>query len=363
MKQRFAALCLALCLLGLGGCAPEETAVPELQEPVGIRFDTALVQRGDVRSASVFPSSVTAPVTELYYEFDGVLDTMHVSLGQKVQEGELLVSLDVEAAQKELEALDGQIAYAQELNALKEEQLRLELEICQIEISQMPIPYPYDEEEGQLKLQELETRQTALDQELERQALELSQLQDRRSALEQTIQRSELTAPFDGTVVYVNPILSGDGVQSLQTQVALMDESQLILSGDFVSDSYLDLAKDLYAIINGQRYELTPLPYDQEEYLSLVLSGQTLFSKFRLEGDTSSLALGDYASVFVVTREQTDALYLPINALYRDSSGSYVYLNEDGERKRVAVTVGIQTDTVAEIKEGLQEGDEVYVKE
>lgn len=141
------------------------------------------------------------------------------------------------------------------------------------------------------------------------------------------------------------------------------DESQLILSGDFVSDSYLDLAKDLYAIINGQRYELTPLPYDQEEYLSLVLSGQTLFSKFRLEGDTSALALGDYASVFVVTREQTDALYLPINALYRDSSGSYVYLNEDGERKRVAVTVGIQTDTVAEIKEGLQEGDEVYVKE
>ena len=164
-------------------------------------------------------------------------------------------------------------------------------------------------------------------------------------------------------MVYVNPILSGDGVQSLQTQVALMDESQLILSGDFVSDSYLDLAKDLYAIINGQRYELTPLPYDQEEYLSLVLSGQTLFSKFRLEGDTSALALGDYASVFVVTREQTDALYLPINALYRDSSGSYVYLNEDGERKRVAVTVGIQTDTVAEIKEGLQEGDEVYVKE
>ena len=53
----------------------------------------------------------------------------------------------------------------------------------------------------------------------------------------------------------------------------------------------------------------------------------------------------------------------PINALYRDSSGSYVYLNEDGERKRVAVTVGIQTDTVAEIKEGLQEGDEIYVKE
>lgn len=93
-----------------------------------------------MRSASVFPSSVTAPVTELYYEFDGVLDTMHVSLGQKVQEGELLVSLDVEAAQKELEALDGQIAYAQELNALKEEQLRLELEICQIEISRCPFP-------------------------------------------------------------------------------------------------------------------------------------------------------------------------------------------------------------------------------
>lgn len=55
MKQRFAALCLALCLLGLGGCAPEETAVPELQEPVGIRFDTPWFSGGTCAAPASSP--------------------------------------------------------------------------------------------------------------------------------------------------------------------------------------------------------------------------------------------------------------------------------------------------------------------
>ena len=56
-------------------------------------------------------------------------------------------------------------------------------------------------------------------------------------------------------------------------------------------------------------------------------------------------------------------LTVPVNALYRDETGQYVYRMEDGKRVRCEVEVGMTSDVKAEILEGLQEGDEVYVKE
>ena len=56
-------------------------------------------------------------------------------------------------------------------------------------------------------------------------------------------------------------------------------------------------------------------------------------------------------------------LTIPINALYRDGSGQYVYKQTDGARVRCNVKAGMTTDTKAEIVEGLEEGDMVYVKD
>lgn len=365
MKLRLTAAAAALLALLVCGCAQQAPQqAPELLEPVGLRFDTARVERGDVRHILCFPSAVTAQTTELYYEFDGVLDEMHVRLGQQVQADDLLVSLDVSQAQEQLDALDSQLSYLRKINVLNEERLQLEAEVCQAELEQLSMVEMPDSQALRLKQQELERKQADYKQEKERQDLEMSQLRQKRSDLQQSLERSTLRAPFAGTVVYVNPILSGEGIQSLQTQVVLMDESVPILSGDFVSDSYLGTAVDLYAMINGRRYDIAPLPYDRQEYISLVLSGQTVESKFSFSGDASGLQLGDYAVVFVVTRQSLNTLHLPVNTLYRDALGYYVYKVADGQnRERVQVEVGLQTDSVAEILSGLNEGDEVYVKE
>ena len=51
------------------------------------------------------------------------------------------------------------------------------------------------------------------------------------------------------------------------------------------------------------------------------------------------------------------------NAIYADENGSYVYRVEGEQHVRCDVTVGITTVSKVEILAGLQEGDEVYVKE
>ena len=58
-----------------------------------------------------------------------------------------------------------------------------------------------------------------------------------------------------------------------------------------------------------------------------------------------------------------DALLIPANALFRDSSGKYVYVYEaDGEtRVRRSVETGVTTDWQVQITDGLEEGEIVYV--
>ena len=95
-----------------------------------------------------------------------------------------------------------------------------------------------------------------------------------------------------------------------------------------------------------------------------VLSGGTPTSRFRfVDPLPEDVAAGDYAAVCLVSKSVPDALLIPANALFRDSSGKYVYVYEaDGEtRVRRSVETGVATDWQVQITDGLEEGEIVYV--
>ena len=72
--------------------------------------------------------------------------------------------------------------------------------------------------------------------------------------------------------------------------------------------------------------------------------------------------LGDYALLCLIRDYSENVLAIPRDALFYDGSGYYVYLVENETKIRQAVSVGKTTTTMAEIKEGLKEGDVIYVK-
>ena len=102
---------------------------------------------------------------------------------------------------------------------------------------------------------------------------------------------------------------------------------------------------------------------DMKEYVSLVLSGEEVRSQFALKDPHAALQAGQFAMVCIVTRKADQALLIPSNSLYSDSTGKYVYLIENGKRVRQNVKVGIATDWETQITEGLEEGAVIYVKE
>lgn len=74
-----------------------------------------------------------------------------------------------------------------------------------------------------------------------------------------------------------------------------------------------------------------------------------------------AMQLGLSATVKITGKEVTDALLIPVEALKQLNDGDYVVnlVGSDGQATRQTVTVGLQSDTYAEITSGLKEGDTV----
>jgi len=82
-----------------------------------------------------------------------------------------------------------------------------------------------------------------------------------------------------------------------------------------------------------------------------------------IEGREKWRGLGDAFRVeaSIIVDQATDALYVPISALFRFEGYWTVFMVEDGTAYRKQVSVGRLNDSVAEITEGLSEGDQVIV--
>ncbi len=71
---------------------------------------------------------------------------------------------------------------------------------------------------------------------------------------------------------------------------------------------------------------------------------------------------GMFAEVHFVSEAKDNTIVLPINTVLEDNEGLYVFVNESGKAKRVAVTTGINNGKDIEILSGLNLNDEVVIK-
>ena len=133
MKKTLCLLLLTLTLL-LGGCATRQEAVeaPALLEPVGVQADTAVATLGNMYSVSIAEGSIVAESQELCFEIDGEIDLVNIYPGKWVEEGELLLSLDQSAMEKEIRSLREEISYAETNGAYDDEVARIDIALLEI---------------------------------------------------------------------------------------------------------------------------------------------------------------------------------------------------------------------------------------
>ncbi len=363
MKNGRCALGLLMVLTALlCGCEQSTQPVPALLDPVGSRQETVQVRRGEICELAAYDFAVTPETQAVLYAMDGQVEQVCVALGQRVQEGDVLLRMDVEEAQKQLDALEQQKAYDRQDGELTLQMLRIDVDICKHEMLEENRDYAAGGLKEREKQEELERLETALRQERERQALRAAQQEQQRQELLARTENATLYAPCDGTVLYVaHP--TGGSAQMGSTALILARDDALVLQGQYLPQALAESADEIWALVGDCRVAVEYLPMDEQEYVSLLLSGEEMTSRFAFSGGVpEGVTAGDYAAVIVKTARREDVLYLPQGALCRDAAGEYVYIpGDNGGRVRQDVQSGARTTAAVEIAQGLKEGDVVYV--
>ena len=366
MKRGILCCLAAGLLLLLSGCgARESVQVPELLEPVGVRTDSAVVTRGDLYATKAYEGALTARGVELSFEIDGTLAHVDIYPGKWVQQGEVLLTIDQTDLKKQLDDLTERISYLDEHGAIEDEIARLEIEKLRLTLEWVSA----QGSQQQIDLAALDVEQAELDllSAQQNRAIDRSALQREYDELAVDYGKNTITAPFSGHVFYENALLEGSYVRAYQPVVYMADPADLsLIVTQYLTDREIANNK-VYALIDGQRYDVVYDPLTRDEMTALILSGQSLTSRFRVvmpEGGEEAGHAGQYGVLCMETGLVEDVLMIPSGAVLASGSGKYVYvIGEDGERVRRDVQTGRSNGIDTVIVEGLEEGETVYVGE
>jgi len=354
---------LLLCLL-MAGTALAEQEIPELLEPVGVAMDTAQAYIGDLRETVLYDAYIAPEVHELSFTIDGRIGEVNVIVGQQVKAGDVLVTLDHEQALESIADMEAEIALMEATAACDEAIAAIDIELLELELARLSIQTPSDGKA--IALKELEIEELLLAQERAKKTRQMN-LERKREACEKVkadVQQGVIVAPCDGTVIHVADIEPGSYAVAYSALIYLADDSQLSIASEFISSVELAGAVEIYALVGGNRYEVVQRKINPDEYAAKLLSGEQMDITFDFIGQMDEVVQpGRYVALCLVRHAVEDTLLIPSNAVFRDEGGAYVYLIEDGERKRSEIKCGLITEWTTEVVGGLKEGDVVYVQE
>ena len=290
--------------------------------------ETALVERGDL-SLTVDVSGSLIPHTDVSLAFitGGRVADVLVVEGQQVAVEQPLLRLDT----KDLE--------------WQVEQARLSVSIAEYDLSDARDDYW--EESDQVK----------------RAKARLEQAQVSQQQAEWRLGQATLTAPISGTITAVN-VNVGEMAGNGQTIVTLSDLSNLDIVVNVDETNVAGIQSGMKVIVSVDAFPSVELSGQVTEIASLndLQSGVVLYPvTVRLDPTDLPLRSGMTVNVTFPIEQRSDTLIVPFRAIETEGGQAYLTRVTASGSERVAVTLGLITDTQIEILSGIEEGDVVTV--
>ena len=213
----------------------------------------------------------------------------------------------------------------------------------------------YDQSKKRLELQ--------LEQLAEVYNLELPHCQSQLQKLREKTSGNVIKAPFAGTVVAIQEVESEALINTNLYYVALADTSTLYARCEMVGTSIVNSAEQILFWKDGVEYPVNYVPLSGKIYRVMRNSGEDLYSEFSFETADNAIMSGDYGKIKLVMENKEQVLFLPEVAVLTDTTGPYVYRDNEGVQERVSVELGNTDGINVEIINGLVEGDVIYVQE
>ena len=315
----------------------------ELIVPVSARMDTAIVDKGEVKTV-VQHLGITR-VRSAALSFGNIshrFGAFYVIEGDVVEEGQLLARLDTDNLIRQISNQENLIERLIREHYFYNKSRELEIEL--------------------LSLDGADRRWAVLAQEQarDRQSLTLRHARERLEQLQRDVELHELRAPFDGAVTYISDRQHGQWINALEPIIFVSTQDVFI---EYMGNENLPLRRSvrIQGHVDGRVYDLEGFSISWDERAFYTVQGINV--PIRFSADSSDLTPGSHVFIMIYTVWHENALRLPINALFLDPDmNHYVYIIIDGLMEPARVRVGDITETFAVILDGLYEGNEVFVR-
>lgn len=368
-------LLAAVLALGVCGCGePQAGQETEKVRTVTVnplqQQQTVAASLKDVKKREIYEGIISPYVEELSFPEDGIFLEYRVKPGDTVSQGDTLAVTDISAYQERAESLEKQIEeltrrYLYEIaardNSLRIYELELEETYKQIDNTEY-MQGNYTQlciQAGNLvsSMDRLELEKKHLTESYE---LELPYLQEQLNDCRIKLRSNVIKAPFDGTVVELQPGVSGDRVDKETPMVALADTTRYLAVGTYVTSRDAEKAERIYVFLNGEEYEAEYIPMDKKVYSALMAKQLTPYSSFELHPQ-EPLEYGHMVRIVVQQESRQQVLTVPGLAVQQEGARKYCYRKGPDGREKVYLETGLYDGMNYEVLSGLQEGDEVYI--
>ncbi|OPY58332.1 MAG: Cobalt-zinc-cadmium resistance protein CzcB [Pelotomaculum sp. PtaU1.Bin035] len=332
---------LLIGFFAVRGCrgAGKPTPAAVDNRPVSVKVTAA--QKGSI-SRRVTLAAKIVPATEvtLNPKVAGRVAAVPVDIGDPVRVGQTLVQLDdtdyniqVQQMEANLEvALAGQKSAA--MNLERNEQLS---------------------RSGVIAQRDLDNARTASEQADAQVKQAAAALANARNQ----VANSTISAPIDGLIASrrVNP---GEMVNTSNTVITMVDISS-------VYAEYSVPESEINRLIPGQKIKVRVAAASGGLFEGTLTNlapsadsqSKTFTARVKVENSGQKLKPGMFAEVELATEEHQQALLIPKESIVEKTGQKLVYLAKDGKAVETRVTIGITEGEMAEVLDGLQEGDTV----
>ncbi len=390
-KSYIAIMMSAALMTGICGCAGTQAVSQsvsgneiELVDPVGGAASYDVVQHRDIYQIRVLPSLCCPAVTEFAYTTESPFEKYGKLPGEEVKSGDIIVYGDTKSLDEERNDLTDTIN--EKIRDYEDAVTDLQEDIYDARMVEWEASEPYMENlqnkpeegspfydtwarfsmpiEGAYKsaVMNREKIEQSLKEKQELFALELEYDQGRLERMAQKVSDSQITANKEGTVVAINAYTAGDYIQKNTNVIAIGDMQSKVIHTEYVSKATVGKAKDIYAMVDGKRYEVTYEVMEKEEYTSLKKLNDVVYSKFYLNDPNNEVAMGKFVSLVIVEDSRENVLAVPSDVLRKNGADYYCYLFDGTDNVVQSVTVGISDGMYTEVLSGLSEGDKVLME-
>lgn len=361
MKRKILAGAAAAAILILAGISVQQMLGGKKEENVLDRaavVTTEIVENGTLSSDNTYVGMISAEGTaRVVAMVSGRVNSVHVSVGDRVEAGQILCDIDDESARLSLENARQQ--YETVLANYGGESLSLVQE--QLQFAQRQ----YDRYQALLEagsISQVEFEQ--VEQTLNSAETSLKSAQANVRAARGNVESAEyqyslyhMTAPAAGIVETVN--VTGDNFISSGNTAFIISSAEKKQVTFYVTDEVRN------ALSSGQQINVSSQGNSYigkiSEISGIVDAASGLFQIRAVLQDAGSLPDGLAVDVTVTAHSVEGMPVIPNDALYFENGVSYVYVAANGAAARRDVDIELYTAESAAVSSGISAGDELII--